>query len=411
MDNIAQRDVALFQKRLRSTTSNINIRIPNNIREKVGTTTFDTNIDYFRYIDCNHMWNLFEFNNARYNVQFKRTFLWKNNAFSNIKKWNEDNDIRLKESIVKDINDRMDRFISTFKKLDTMFVNNMWVNNDHNFEKFKKIRARINTIVRLTSQKRMLFCIKPKESKHFIDLLYDGLFSGKKWLEYIDNEYDLFDIIDKAVSAEESHENSPEDDDDIEDEYENEPPPLSSSSSSSSDTEESSDIEDEDEEDAKRRRCDIEEEDTQQSFDISQVLPEPVLTNNTNTFDLLSFIQKPFAFDREIYIETAINEAIMLSQKIILFLQDIFSRDPCLFVHFITKFHYTNHIFTLVQIQRAIRSSKYEISECLTKATIKVMSDDIDALKKIPKTYFTMDDRQQYADLMQKMFDLLYSIL
>lgn len=388
MNHISQREVSYIEKRTRSSIGTVTLS-PANRRAMVNSTSFDTFYDFIKYVDGNDLWmSLFKFDSKRSNAQFVRVCRWKDNAIKRIKDYCYESDIIIQEKFEFDFQQKLTRFSKSFKNL------NFLLSDDCNHAKLKPIRQRILKCVRESSQLRTIFSIKPNSSKEFIDIIYDGIFTGKNVLSYIDLEYDLYNHVENAM---------PEQFDDIENESDyDDVPPLSSSSSSS--YESVSDSEDDNAPSHKKTRSnENNQEDIE--FDINQILPE--IPQSPPKKDILDSIKETTEYDAALFMEMKLNDAIALCPKIVALLQDVLSKNPIPMVNFITRMHYTNYEFCLIQIEKALKSSKKSVISTLLPALIAIIKEDVNNLKIIPRPFFSHGQRQQYALYMQEMIDIL----
>lgn len=399
MDHISQREVSYIEKRARKTIGGVTLS-PINDRERVGTTTFDTFYDFIKYVDGNDLWtSLFKFESKLANAQFVRVFKWKNNALRLIKKYCSESNIIINERYILDLDQKLTRFSKTFKNL------NVLISNDFDRKKLDPIHSRIIKCVKDSSQSRTIFNIKPNQSKEFIDIIYDGIFTGKSILTYVDNDYDTYISIDNAIS---------ERNDTIRDDYTDydDVPPLSSSSNSSSSE---SVLDSEDEEVSSIRKKSRSNKSSQEDveFDINQVIPESSTTTLVSPpkKDILDSIKDLKDFDIELVREMKVKDAIAISFNITTLLQDIFTKNADVFCNFITDLNYNNYQFCLIQIEKSFRTSKRLIAFSLITSLVRAMQKDVMNIKTIPRSFFSYGYRKQYADLMQEMFDILNFIL
>lgn len=388
MDHISQREVSYIEKRTRSLTGAVTLS-PANRRAMVNSTSFDTFYDFLKYVDGNDLWmSLFQFDSEKLNAQFVRLFKWRNNAVKRIKDYCCESDIIIQEKYEFDLIQKLTRFSKSFKNL------NFLLSDDCNHPKLKPIKQRISKCVEESSKLRTIFSIKPNKSKEFIDIIYDGIFTGKSVLSYIDLEYDLFNHVENGMNQQFDDIQNDDDYDDV--------PPLSSSSSSSSES--VSDSEDEDAPSAKKTRT-IENNRVDIDLDMNQIILE--MPQYPPKKDILDSIKETTEYDAELFMEMKLNDAIALCPKIVALLQDVLSKNPIPMVNFITRMRYTNYEFCLNQIEKAFRASNKPVVSVLLPALMTIIKEDVKNLKIITNPFFSYEQRQKYAKLIQEMIDIL----
>jgi len=391
---MSQREQSTMERSLRRSTGVITIPTSMiNRRDMVGITVFDTFIDYLKYINDKDLWNeLFKFPTPGTNRMFIKLASWKENAILRIQRYNMTNSIQLKEDIVKLFYNKIIRFMKLHESLNNLLKDDI---NQTTRDRLQFISKFMYDFVRRSSNKNLLFTVMPNRSKQFIDLLFDGVFSNNKHLEFIEEEMMFDTLITNSI-------HNQEDDD--------HPPPLSSSSSSpsSSDT---SDVDDHyHEERQKRQKTTIESnnnpDDNIIPFDMNTFVPPP-----PQSIDFLESIKIPSVFDHIQIKREKIKEAINISTKIQDLLQDIFGKNPLSFVNFIAKLNYKNFTFCLTLIDQAIIGLNYHMASTITIALINSMKEDLINIKTTEKIFFDDSCRKQYGDLMQQMFNIPEFIL
>lgn len=386
MNNLSQREQSSFERGVRSTTGVITIRNPMHHRQMASQVVFDTFIDFLKYINEKDLWSeLFKFPTIGTNRTFIKMVTWKENALSRIQRYNIQNSIVLKENVSLLLYNKILRFMKAYETLQTLLKRTL---STETKTKLKFISSNMLDFVRQSTKSTDLFLIMPNRSKLFIDLLFDGIFSGCKHLEFIEEEIMFDDITQDCID----HQND------------DEPPPLSSSSSSpSSDTEET------DHQQKRQRTANVGQQDNNiVSFDINQFVPPPPQPPSP---DFLESIRIPTVLDHIRIKQEKINEAINISNKIQEFLQNVFVKNPLSFINFIAKLNYKNYVFCLSLIDQAVRLSNYHMASTLTIALINSMQEDLTNIKTTEKVFFDDSCRKQYADLMQQMFNALEYII
>lgn len=386
MNNLSQRDQSSFERVMRSTTGVITIRNPMHHRQMASQVVFDTFIDYLKYIDSKDLWSeLFKFPTFGTNRIFIKMVSWKENVLSKIHNYNILNSIILKENVSVILYNKILRFMKAYETLQTLLKRNL---NPETKTKLRAISKDIFFFVRKSPRLHDVFTIMPNRSKPFIDLLFDGIFTGCKNLEFIEDESMFDDIVQDCID----HQND------------DEPPPLSSSSSSpSSDTEET------DHQQKRQRTANVEQQDNNiVLFDINQFVPPPPQPPSP---DFLESVRIPTVLDHIRIKQEKINEAINISNKIQEFLQNVLVKNPLSFINFIAKLNYKNYVFCLSLIDQAVRLSNYHMASTLTIALINSMQEDLTNIKTTEKVFFDDSCRKQYADLMQQMFNALEYII